>query len=114
MDNVQILASVPAGSLIVSSVSGAIVSTIRYASSTACHKYGDMLTIVHRGGHRGRALFTAEHAENAEVMLGGPHPKHLCALGGLCGDYFPRPTPAPASRYLVTLPKSREWTGPRG
>ena len=52
-------------------------------------------------------MFTAEHAEIAELFWRVIHPNLLCALGGLCGDYFPQPGrplmhPRPRTDYQVT------------
>jgi len=41
-------------------------------------------------GLRGEGLvFTAEHAEIAEVAYGFLDIVYLCVLGGLCGDSYP-------------------------
>ncbi len=68
---------------------------VRVVQLTVDEQLTGRVTAISTTGHCGE-IFTAEraenaeHAENAEFVLGGS-PDHLCALGGLCGEYFPCP-----------------------
>ena len=86
----------------------ALGAAVWRVTSTACHKYCDMLTIVHRRARGARRDHSGSSLTRRRKPVLSP-PLHLRALCGLCGEYvtaIPARSPSrPAQRRRPCLPE---------